>query len=267
MTPLTSPTPAPLNQGRHAELYALEPGRVLKLFRPGYPRGAVEAELKRARSAHEAGIPTPRAEQIIESKGRSGIVFERCEGPTLFRVIAEGAAPPQRLAQVFFDLQRAIHGSAPSGFPDLKDQLARKIAHAHRASEALRQRALEALARLPAGTAACHGDFHPANVIMAARGPVVVDWVDAGRADATLDAARSLMLLRYARPGQVAGEKRAAFVAAYAACVREAWAGRMDQIERWQLPVAVARLAEAAEEAECENLLKLASTTPRASPS
>jgi Ser/Thr protein kinase RdoA (MazF antagonist) len=256
----------PLAHGRHAELYALDDGHILKLFHRGYAAGAIQAELKLARSAHEAGIPTPRAERIIETRGRSGIVFERCEGPTLLQHIVTRSAPAERLAEVFFGLQRAVHASAPQ-FPDLKERLAAKIARAQRAPAALRALALERLARLPAGTAACHGDFHPANVIMSPKGPMIVDWQDAGRADAALDASRSLLLLRYARPGQIDDDLRAAFVAAYAARLREAWGGNMEALERWQLPLAVARLAEGAEEAECEKLLQLASTTLSASPS
>lgn len=263
-----APSTQSLARGRHAELYALEPGRVLKLFHAGYPRGAVEAEFGRAAAAHAAGIPTPRPAGIIESRGRTGIAFERCEGPTLLQALAAGAAAPERLAQIFFGLQRAIHAvAAPSRFPDLKESVAAKIARAARASAALRARALEALAALPAGRAACHGDFHPANVIMSAAGPLVVDWLDAGRADAALDAARSLLLLRFARADAIADAPRAAFVAAYAACAREAWPGGSQAIERWQAPLAVARLAEPAEEAECEKLLQLASTMLGASPS
>jgi aminoglycoside phosphotransferase (APT) family kinase protein len=262
-----TPTTQAIARGRHAEFYAIEPDRVLKLFRPGFSRRAIEAELRHALAAHAAGIPTPRPERIIESNGRSGIVFERCAGPTLLHLVAERAAPAERLAQMFFGVQRAIHAAAPAGFPDMKELLAGKIARAARASAALRQRALEVLARLPAGSAACHGDFHPANVIMSDRGPVVVDWVDAGSADAALDAARSLLLLRYARPGQVADGARERFVEAYAACVREAWSGNMASVERWMLPLAVARLAEPVEEAECENLLRLVSTILSASPS
>jgi Ser/Thr protein kinase RdoA (MazF antagonist) len=262
---------APTNQaparGRHAELYALEPGRVLKLFHAAYPRGAIEAELRRAAAAHAAGIPTPRPEGIIESRGRRGIVFERCEGPTLLQMLAARSAPPQRLAQIFFGLQRAIHAANAPQLPDLKEQIAAKIARAARASAALRARALEVLAALPAGGAACHGDFHPANVIMTAGGPLAVDWQDAGRADAALDAARSLLLLRFAHPAVLDGGQREAFVGAYAGCLREAWPGGLQAIERWQAPLAVARLAEPAEEAECETLLQFASTMLRASPS
>lgn len=252
--------------GRHAELYALDAGRVVKLFRPGYAAAAIEAELLQARAAHELGVPTPRPEGIIETGGRRGIVFERIDGPTLFDLVARGAAPPERLAQLFFGLQRAIHALPGAALPDLRERVALKIRHA-KVDAALKREALEELASLPAGGAACHGDFHPANVIMAARGPVVVDWLDAGRGDAALDAARSLLLLRYARPGGIDATARAAFVAAYVECLREAWRGRTGPIERWQRPLAVARLAEADDEKECKNLLQLLSTTRGASPS
>ena len=263
---LLTPLPPVLKSGRHSELYALDAARVVKLFRAGYASQAIEAELQQALKAHELGVPTPRPEGIIGMQGRRGIVFEHIEGPTLFEMVAAGAAPAERLAQVFFGLQRAIHALPGAGLPDLRERVALKIRHAS-ADESLRQQALAELARLPAGHCACHGDFHPANVIMAARGPMVVDWLDAGRGDAALDAARSLLLLRYARPGGMTAAARAAFVAAYVDCLREAWRGRTEPIERWQRPLAVARLAEAVEEHECNNLLKLLSTTRSDSPS
>lgn len=256
-----------LNVGRHSELYAWQPGRVVKLFQPGYSVQAIEAELQYARKALELGVPTPRAEEIIGINGRSGIVFERCEGPTMFELIRAGAIPVERLAQVFFDVQRAIHCCPQAAFPEMKERLARKIAHARLATAAVKQRALAALLALPSGSALCHGDFHPANVIMSPKGPMVIDWLDAGHADPTLDAARSLLLLRLARAGQVDAKVRAAFVAAYEGCLREAWGGRPELIGRWQLPLAVARLAEAVEETECKNLLNLISTMPTGSPS
>ncbi|HYG70294.1 MAG TPA: aminoglycoside phosphotransferase family protein, partial [Anaeromyxobacteraceae bacterium] len=255
-----------LSKGRHSELYALDPGRVVKLFRAGYAPQAIETELQHARRAHELGVPTPRPEGIIETQGRRGIVFERVEGPTVFDAIGAGETPPPRLAELFFGLQRAINALPGAGLPDLKERVALKVCHAN-AAEALKREALAELASLPPGESACHGDFHPANVIMAARGPMVVDWLDAGRGDAALDAARTLLLLRYARSGGIAAGLRAAFVAAYVDCLREAWRGRTGPIERWQRPLAVARLAEAVDETECNNLLKLLSTTRAPSPS
>lgn len=252
----------------HCELLPWEHEQVLKLFRPGYPGPAIEAELRQARAAHALGIPTPRAAGIIEiERGglRRGIVFERCDGPTLLESALAAGAPLARLAQVFFDLQRSMHRCAGGALPEAKLRLADKIRAARRASEAMRQQALEALARLPEGFAVCHGDFHPGNVIMSERGPRVVDWVDAGRGDATLDVARTLLLLEHGVPARAAPQARKAFAAAYAECLEQAWPAGLEPIARWRLPVAVARLAEPVDESECKSLLDHISTTLGAS--
>lgn len=252
----------------HCELLPWERGQVLKLFRPGYPGPALEAELRQARTAHALGIPTPRAEGIIEIERdglRRGIVFERCEGPTLLESALAAGAPVARLAQVLFDLQRSIHRCGGGALPELKLRLADKIRAARRASEAMRRRALEELARLPSGFAVCHGDLHPGNVIMSAKGPMVVDWVDAGRGDATLDLARTLLLLEHGAPARAAPQARKVFAAAYAQCLEQAWPAGPEPIARWRLPVAVARLAEPVDESECNSLLDHISTTLNAS--
>ena len=52
------------------------------------------------------------------------------------------------------------------------------------------------LTMLPAGEAVCHGDFHPANVVLTDRGPIILDWFDAAHGDATADFVRSSLLMR-----------------------------------------------------------------------
>lgn len=39
-------------------------------------------------------------------------------------------------------------------------------------------------------------DFHPDNVLLAARGPVIIDWPDATRGQPLADVARTSLLLR-----------------------------------------------------------------------
>jgi aminoglycoside phosphotransferase (APT) family kinase protein len=45
----------------------------------------------------------------------------------------------------------------------------------------------------------CHGDFHPANVVLTPRGPVVIDWDTATRGHPVGDIACTSRLLRIAR--------------------------------------------------------------------
>jgi aminoglycoside phosphotransferase (APT) family kinase protein len=52
-------------------------------------------------------------------------------------------------------------------------------------------------ALLPAGSAICHGLFHPGHVLLPRSGPVVIDWPDACSGPAAYDVARSVVLMRY----------------------------------------------------------------------
>ena len=253
----TLPRLTKLADGGNSEVFAWENDRVLKLFRDGFSAGAIAAGVQDARTAHALGVPTPRADSIMEINGRTGIIFERCAGPTLYELIVTRAQPPRRLAQVLFEVQQAIHRSLAPTLPALEQRWKAKIHHARGVPETVKQQALEAMRAQPQGGSACHGDFHPVNVILTPRGPMVIDWLDAGRSHPAPDIARTLLLLEFARPGKVEAETRAAFLAAYGACWREAWGTRFALVDRWRLPAAVARLAEVADERERRAILQL----------
>jgi Ser/Thr protein kinase RdoA (MazF antagonist) len=242
-----------LARGRNAEVYAMDEARVLKLFYAGFPRDAAAAEFRHARLARRLGVPTPHAERIVELDGRVGIVLERVRGPTLLQLVMAGADSAERLAGVLFDVHAALERVDGSQMPAAQDRLARRIAGAPGVSGDMRRAALDALARLSGGARFCHGDLHPGNVIVSAEGPWLVDWVDAGRAAAGLDAARSLLLLELAPVPRLDPRIRERFLAAYRE--RLAASGRLAEADPWRLPLAVARLAEPLEAAEREALL------------
>ena len=247
-------SPTLLARGKHAEVLAWGEQHVLKLFRPGHGRAAIAEELRQAQMAHALGIPTARAEQIIEHQGRVGIVFERLHGPTLYHLAATRTAPVEELAALLWEIGNAIHRCAVAGIPAIEARLAVRIARAHAVPDHTRQAALEALHRVPGGKTLCHGDLHPVNVIVTERGPCVLDWVDAAHGAAAADIARTLLLLELGRAAQIEPAIRTAFVAAYRE--RLAAGGQMEPVARWELPIAVARLAEPVDAAERHALLQ-----------
>lgn len=258
----TPPTAAPdaprIADGGNAEVYAWEGGRVLKLFRDGFSPRVADAEMRHARAAHALGIPTPRVDGLIEHRGRTGILFERCDGPTLYQLAESETLPVSRAAQILFELQRAVHQCRIESLGRLSDRWIAKIRHARGVTEEVRRRALDAVGALPRGEAACHGDFHPSNVLMSPRGPVIIDWLDAGAGDPAADVARTLLLVETARPGRVPRHIRTGFLTAYEACWRAAWGPRFERVRLWRLPAIVARLAEVREDGEHAALARLA---------
>ena len=109
----------------------------------------------------EQGYPVPTVHAI----DGSDMIMDRIEGPTMLETIE--AAPWKALwqARVLAKLQRRLAQiEAPAWLlADTAD-----TAHAH---------------------SVLHLDLHPMNVIMSARGPVVIDWTNAAGGPAGFDAA------------------------------------------------------------------------------
>ena len=115
-----------------------------------------------------------------------------------------------------------------------------------------RQEARDLLDRLPTATALCHGDMHPANILMSSRGMVVVDWFDAAIGHPTADYARSSLLMR---PTASSRSVRAFLGGATPAFLARLYSAYLDTLTRrglhdaarfatWEAVLAVARLAE-----------------------
>lgn len=252
--------PDRIGAGRSSEVFAEGPDRVVKLYRQPFEPEAVANELAASRLAHGFGLPVPEAFGLVGRAGRTGILFVRLDGPPM---TARYACNPlglllalRRVARI----QHAIHACPAPGLPSLHALLRRQIAGA-RVPEPLRQAALAALDRLPAGDRLCHGDVHPGNVIATRAGLQLIDWQKAAAGDPAADVARSELVLRYGRFGPAwfsrLGPVRLArrlIAAWYVASYRAASGLPREAIAAWRLPVAVSRLFGHPSETDAELL-------------
>jgi aminoglycoside phosphotransferase (APT) family kinase protein len=155
LSPDAQPGP-PLGSGRSAEIYDLGHGRVLRRYRNRARPAQREAEVISWAGAH--GVPVP---EVFDVDGPD-IVMEKVDGPTM---LADLARHPWRLASHAATLAR------------LHQQV-----HAVPALDGRR-------APFGPGGVLLHLDLHPDNVLLSARGPVLIDWEGAGRGPAEADLA------------------------------------------------------------------------------
>lgn len=226
-------------------MFAWEDGKVLRLLRA-------------------AGVPVPAVFGRADALGRPGLVMERIDGPDLLSLVSR---QPWRIfpgARACGELHARMHAAiAPETLSPLKWRL-RGALLSPLVPPYLGGPAAECLEALPDGDALCHGDFHPANVLMGRRGPVVIDWPNASRGDPEADVARTLLILRLGEPPAnyglpirlMAKVGRGLLIWGYLRAYGRVRPLDRRRVEAWTFPVAVARLAEGIAE-ERERLLRL----------
>ena len=193
--PVTSLGP-PLASGHTAEIFPWKKGYVLKLFFECYSLAAIEQELKISRTISIINVPVPAVGDIVEIEGRYGLVYERICGSPLIDIISSKPWKISKLSRCFAELHINIHGiKEVQGLPSLHRSLKKKILEADTLPPEEQDLVLKILEKLPEGKQLCHGDFHPGNVMMTAKGPFIIDWADATCGNPLADVARSFLLM------------------------------------------------------------------------
>jgi Ser/Thr protein kinase RdoA (MazF antagonist) len=182
-----------------------------------------------------------------------GQVYERIEGPNMAEgVLGSTELDVGRVAQlgrVFATVHATVHACVPSGnlleLPQQRQFIPTVIRRIGSLAPELQEALVKALDELPDGQRLCHGDFHPYNVLMSPRGPIVIDWNNAHIGNPLEDVARSTLML--SGVSMVEPSLRSPidhFTKAYLECYFELRPDNREQLVAWQPIVAAVRLSD-----------------------
>jgi aminoglycoside phosphotransferase (APT) family kinase protein len=238
-------------RGSRSSVHAYGRGAVVKVPDASTPADWIRSEAQYTEAVRAVGAPAPRLLGIEEIDGRAASVWERIGGRSMWQHVLDRPARAAELGALLADVQLGLFALvAPVTLPSQHDRLLSKIRWSvANVSEAL-ARAIDVLPPQPLTPRLCHGDLHPANVILGPGGPVLVDWFDASRGDAAADVARSLLTMTgdgADPPRHLPGSDQAtlgALTGAYRARVQAQLEIADDVLARWRAINAVARLAE-----------------------
>jgi aminoglycoside phosphotransferase (APT) family kinase protein len=146
-----------LASGREADVYALDDRRVLRRYRR---EADVTGEVAAMRYLAGLGYPVPA---VYEAAG-ADMVLERLDGPTMAQAFHTGEFTIDEGAALLADLLRRLHEVPPWPGADPASRI-------------------------------LHLDLHPENVLLTARGPVVIDWCNARPGDPDLDTGLTALIL------------------------------------------------------------------------
>ncbi|MDF2907439.1 MAG: hypothetical protein K0R34_2760 [Herbinix sp.] len=253
-----------IGEGNTAEVYSWKEGKILKLFRKEFPLGGIDKEYKVNKEVEMLGLPIPKAEEIIEYNGRSGIVYERITGESLLKLISKQPWAARKYVKQLVRLQYEMHQCKAENLGSYKEAMEWNIRHTDALSDNMKQTILRRLDQLPEGDILCHGDFHPGNIIKSNEDYIVLDWMTAAVGSPGMDVARTALLLKDAAlPGNIPvvvkiiiNGMRGRMLRYYLRYYRKRSGISQEEIDRWRLPIIAARLAEWIPDTERNTLLK-----------
>lgn len=253
-----------ISQGNTAEIYQYNKDKILKLFREGIPKEAVESEYAKVKQIQRRLKDIPKVYEILKYKERYGIVYEYIQGVDMIRVMLSKAGRLKSYAKSLALLHFKMHKTSLNVCYNVKEKLSHDIYLTKDLSETQKKVIITYLNSLPEGDKLCHFDFHPGNVMLHGEHFTIIDWMTACTGDPNADVARTCLLLRYGelQQGDDVIKKAMLIIAKYIGSVYlKAYLKAADvskeEVEQWILPVAAARLVEWISDHEKAKLLKL----------
>ncbi|MCR8635179.1 phosphotransferase family protein [Paenibacillus radicis (ex Xue et al. 2023)] len=246
-----------LARGRTAEVFEWGETKVLKLF---LKDDNVNQEMTNTTIINQIGLPAAEVFELVEIEDRKGIIYERIVGSTLMRLIEPTESSLSKHAKVMAALHAEIHRATHKHPPNLKQELTKKINRLNHITIENRTEIIRLLDNLPAAHTICHYDFHPDNIIMSPRGPIIVDWFNTLVGNPNADIMRTLLMLRsHALPDDppdwlLDRNCRLFFHDVYLTEYLRLQEISKEEIDVWLVPTIAVRLGEVVEEEEKEML-------------
>lgn len=250
------PLDRPIARGRTADIFNWDDRHILKLFHNWFSREDIEYEHRIARAVHASGVKTPAVGDLVQVEGRSGLVYERVEGRSMLEIFQQKPWRVLQLGRMLAELHAQMHTCVfEADVPPLHKKLEFKLRRADALPTALKTALTTRLLARPDGDRVCHGDFHPANVLMNGGDVTVIDWIDASRGNPLADVARtSIITLGAVASSQIPQSVLKVFVRVFHATYLKYYfrlrPGGEEEYRRWLPIVAGARLSENIPEVE-----------------
>lgn len=257
ITVVAEPKLRKIAEGREAEMFEWEDGKILRLGRGENAEAQVSwQEMTLARAA-KAGIRVPNVYGRADVEGRPGLIMERVPGVDLLTLVGQKPWKVLQVAGVSARVHAQMHECiAPSEVEPLKARITRLVTTSDLVPPEVRDFVLRELAELPDGDRLLHGDFHAGNIMMSGDEPVVIDWSNVTRGDPMADVARTWMMHQFGSlpPGTgivlrvMAAGGRRLLVDSYIRAYRRERSLNMGLMRRWAFVRVGDRLAEGIEE-------------------
>ncbi|MDF2821349.1 MAG: putative aminoglycoside phosphotransferase (protein kinase related), diverged [Clostridiales bacterium] len=253
-----------IGQGNTAEIYQYGTNKILKLYRKGLPEAFCKNEFEITKNIYDLLGLCPNAFDVIEVDGRVGAIYEKIDGQTMLKSMLSRVWSIRKQSKLLAHYHESIQKPIEFEIPTVKDKLKYDIESVNELSEVEKKKLFHYIDNLPDGNILCHFDFHPDNILMSKERVVIIDWMTACKGNALADVARTSIMLKYgsiqiksAFVKMIINKFRKKIYQHYIAEYIKNTNCNFRDIEKWEVPIAAARLCEWIPEDEKKKLLSI----------
>jgi len=253
-----------LGQGNTAEIYECSTDKILKLYKSTMPDKACESEFYITENINRTLGIGPKAYEIIYLDGRIGAIYEKVAGKTMLNEMLSKIWTINKRSKLLAYYHSEIQKKIDFKLLTVKEKLKENIESVGELTLLEKDKLLRYLETLPEGNILCHFDFHPDNIILNKGRPIVIDWMTACIGEGAADIARTCLILKYS---EVPMKSRfiQKLIRKFQNKVYQNYIGeylkitntKMVDIQKWEVPIAAARLCEWIPENEKNRLMNI----------
>lgn len=251
-----------IGQGNTAEVFNWGTESILKLYRSGLPDTLCTDEFHKTSEAYNLVKTVPKPIKIIRDKERIGAVYQKIKGKTMLKEMLAKPWSSRKYAKQFAEYHIDMQRPVDFEFPTVKDKLKCDISYVDVLKETEKQQLYKYLKELPDGNILCHFDLHPDNIMLSGDNYYIIDWMTACKGDKFSDVARTYIMLTYSQIPEVPvivnyilGIFQKELLKIYLKTYLQKTNSSLNDLEKWKLPIAAARLSEWIPEKEKQQLL------------
>jgi len=185
-----------IGAGRTAEVYDYKDDKVLKLFYSAFSTKIIEDEYLIAKNISTTTNLVPKVYDIVHTKNRTGIVYEKIKGEMLSDYLSGNIISTRKIIRKFAQTQKRISNINVENVPSHTNKLRQKITSSCLLSDSEKEIVLKYLSIIN-NNELCHGDYHPENVFVDQNHDFkVIDWANMFVGNKYLDIARTYYLIK-----------------------------------------------------------------------
>ncbi|GKX28771.1 aminoglycoside phosphotransferase [Vallitalea longa] len=254
-----------IGEGSTAEIYELDNNKILKLFIKGYKKKYIKYEYRVNNILSTYDLPVTKAYKMVKCNDRIGIIYDKVNGNTMLHNIFDDMSSiktyGENLAKLHYTIHKVTYNKRLYNY---KQSLIRSIKNIDLIDNDTKHKIIAYTKSLPDGSNLCHGDFHPENILIDNNKYYIIDWMTTRKGNCLCDVARTIIILKYSVvekdiPIDEIKEfhvLRSLLLKHYVNFYTAFSGADINEIEKWELPIATTRLNENIPEEEKALLLE-----------